>query len=98
MREARAPRRTRRVLDHQPQSQGLCPAPSSARSTCLGCLPRGTHDYGRFLKPSEIAAFARSAGLETDALIGMTYNPFTKTYRLEADTSVNYIVSFRRDA
>jgi 2-polyprenyl-6-hydroxyphenyl methylase/3-demethylubiquinone-9 3-methyltransferase len=64
----------------------------------LRLLPRGTHDYDRFLKPSEIAGFARAAGLETDALIGMTYNPFTKTYRLEADTSVNYIMSFRRDA
>jgi 2-polyprenyl-6-hydroxyphenyl methylase/3-demethylubiquinone-9 3-methyltransferase len=63
----------------------------------LGLLPRGTHDYARFLKPSEIATFARAAGLETDALIGMTYNPFTKVYRLEADTSVNYIMTFRRD-
>jgi 2-polyprenyl-6-hydroxyphenyl methylase/3-demethylubiquinone-9 3-methyltransferase len=40
----------------------------------LKLLPRGTHDYARFLKPSEVAAFARKAGLETDALIGMTYN------------------------
>jgi 2-polyprenyl-6-hydroxyphenyl methylase/3-demethylubiquinone-9 3-methyltransferase len=64
----------------------------------LGLLPRGTHDYSRFLKPSEIAAFARSSGLETDSLIGMTYNPFTKSYRLEADASVNYIMTFRRDA
>jgi 2-polyprenyl-6-hydroxyphenyl methylase/3-demethylubiquinone-9 3-methyltransferase len=64
----------------------------------LGLLPRGTHDYARFLKPSEIAAFARTAGLETDSLIGMTYNPFTKSYRLEADASVNYIMTFRRDA
>ena len=64
----------------------------------LRLLPRGTHDYERFLKPSEIAAFARAAGLEPDALIGMTYNPFTKTYRLGPDTSVNYIMSFSRDA
>jgi 2-polyprenyl-6-hydroxyphenyl methylase/3-demethylubiquinone-9 3-methyltransferase len=64
----------------------------------LGLLPRGTHDYSRFLKPSEIAAFARKAGLETDSLIGMTYNPFTKSYRLEGDASVNYIMTFRRDA
>ena len=63
----------------------------------LGLLPRGTHDYARFLKPSEIAAFARAAGLETEALIGMTYNPFTKAYRLESDASVNYIMTFRRD-
>lgn len=62
----------------------------------LGLLPRGTHDYARFLKPSEIATFARAAGLETKALIGMTYNPFTKAYRLESDASVNYIMTFRR--
>jgi 2-polyprenyl-6-hydroxyphenyl methylase / 3-demethylubiquinone-9 3-methyltransferase len=64
----------------------------------LKLLPRGTHDYARFLKPSEVAAFARRAGLETDALIGMTYNPLTKTYRLGPDTAVNYIATFRRDA
>jgi 2-polyprenyl-6-hydroxyphenyl methylase/3-demethylubiquinone-9 3-methyltransferase len=63
----------------------------------LRLLPRGTHDYARFLKPSELAGFARRAGLEHDALIGMTYSPVTRTYRLEADTSVNYIATFRRD-
>ncbi|HEX8011615.1 MAG TPA: bifunctional 2-polyprenyl-6-hydroxyphenol methylase/3-demethylubiquinol 3-O-methyltransferase UbiG [Casimicrobiaceae bacterium] len=63
----------------------------------LRLLPRGTHDYARFLKPSELAAFARRASLEPDDLIGMTYNPLAKTYRLEADTSVNYIATFRRD-
>jgi 2-polyprenyl-6-hydroxyphenyl methylase/3-demethylubiquinone-9 3-methyltransferase len=63
----------------------------------LRLLPRGTHDYARFLKPSELAAFARSAGLEPDDLVGMTYNPLAKTYRLEPDTSVNYIATFRRD-
>ena len=64
----------------------------------LKLLPRGTHDYARFLKPSEVVAFARKAGLETDALIGMTYNALTKAYRLGPDTSVNYIATFRRDA
>jgi len=63
----------------------------------LRLLPKGTHDYARFLKPSELAGFARRERLEPDALVGMTYNPITKTYRLEADTSVNYIASFRRD-
>jgi 2-polyprenyl-6-hydroxyphenyl methylase / 3-demethylubiquinone-9 3-methyltransferase len=63
----------------------------------LRLLPRGTHDYARFLKPSELAGYARRARLEPDAVIGMTYNPITKTYRLEPDTSVNYIASFRRD-
>ncbi len=64
----------------------------------LRLLPRGTHDYARFIKPSELAAFGRSASLEPDDLVGMTYNPLAKTYRLEADTSVNYIATFRRDA
>jgi 2-polyprenyl-6-hydroxyphenyl methylase/3-demethylubiquinone-9 3-methyltransferase len=62
----------------------------------LGLLPRGTHEYARFLKPSEVAAFARRAGLEIDALTGMTYNPFTRAYRLAPDTAVNYIATFRR--
>ena len=64
----------------------------------LRLLPRGTHDYARFIKPSELVGFARRAGLEVDDLVGMTYNPLTRTYRLEADTSINYIATFRRDA
>ncbi|HEY1458553.1 MAG TPA: bifunctional 2-polyprenyl-6-hydroxyphenol methylase/3-demethylubiquinol 3-O-methyltransferase UbiG [Casimicrobiaceae bacterium] len=64
----------------------------------LKLLPRGTHDYARFLKPAEVARWARQAGLEVDALIGMTYNPITRVYSLESDTSVNYISTFRRDA
>ena len=63
----------------------------------LRLLPRGTHDYGRFLKPAELAAFGRHAGLELVDLTGMTYNPVARTYRLEPDTSVNYIAAFRRD-
>ena len=63
----------------------------------LRLLPRGTHDYARFLRPSELASFARRAGLDPDDLIGMTYNPLAKTYRFEPDTSVNYIATFRRD-
>jgi 2-polyprenyl-6-hydroxyphenyl methylase/3-demethylubiquinone-9 3-methyltransferase len=63
----------------------------------LKLLPRGTHDYARFLKPSELAAFARKAGLEPEAIIGMSYNPVSKHYRISRDTSVNYIATFRRD-
>jgi 2-polyprenyl-6-hydroxyphenyl methylase/3-demethylubiquinone-9 3-methyltransferase len=63
----------------------------------LRLLPRGTHDYAKFLKPSEVARFARSAGLEHDAIIGMSYDPLRKVYRLGADTAVNYIASFRRE-
>jgi 2-polyprenyl-6-hydroxyphenyl methylase/3-demethylubiquinone-9 3-methyltransferase len=64
----------------------------------LRLLPRGTHDYARFLTPAELARFARRAGLEPDALIGMSYDPLRKLYRLGSDTAVNYIASFRRDA
>jgi 2-polyprenyl-6-hydroxyphenyl methylase/3-demethylubiquinone-9 3-methyltransferase len=61
-------------------------------------LPRGTHDYERFIKPSELSATSRRAGLEIVDLIGMTYNPFTKVYALGADTDVNYILSTRKPA
>jgi 2-polyprenyl-6-hydroxyphenyl methylase / 3-demethylubiquinone-9 3-methyltransferase len=63
----------------------------------LGLLPKGTHDYERFLKPSELARFARQAGLRVEELTGMTYNPVTKVYRLEADCSVNYLMRCRRE-
>lgn len=61
----------------------------------LNLLPRGTHDYARFIKPSELSAACRSAGLETGGITGMTYNPFTRTYALAADTGVNYILCAR---
>jgi 2-polyprenyl-6-hydroxyphenyl methylase/3-demethylubiquinone-9 3-methyltransferase len=63
----------------------------------LRLLPRGTHEYARFIKPSELAGFARRADLEFDALIGMTYNPITRTYGLDTDASVNFIATFRRN-
>jgi len=61
----------------------------------LNLLPRGTHDYARFIKPSEMAANCRDAGLDVTGIIGMTYNPFSKTYALEANTDVNYILCAR---
>jgi 2-polyprenyl-6-hydroxyphenyl methylase/3-demethylubiquinone-9 3-methyltransferase len=64
----------------------------------LRLLPRGTHDWARFLKPSELARHVRRAGLEVGELVGMTYNPLTRIYRLEADTSVNYLMACRRPA
>jgi 2-polyprenyl-6-hydroxyphenyl methylase/3-demethylubiquinone-9 3-methyltransferase len=64
----------------------------------LNMLPRGTHDYERFIKPSELSATSRRAGLEIVDLIGMTYNPFTKVYALGEDTDVNYILSTRKPA
>ncbi|MCW5575994.1 MAG: bifunctional 2-polyprenyl-6-hydroxyphenol methylase/3-demethylubiquinol 3-O-methyltransferase UbiG [Burkholderiales bacterium] len=61
----------------------------------LKLLPRGTHDYARFIKPSELSASCRSVGLEVGSVTGMTYNPFSKIYALEADTGVNYILHAR---
>jgi 2-polyprenyl-6-hydroxyphenyl methylase/3-demethylubiquinone-9 3-methyltransferase len=61
----------------------------------LNLLPRGTHDYAKFIKPSELARMARDAGLSMEEIIGMTYNPITKVYALEADSDVNYIMVFR---
>jgi len=58
----------------------------------LGLLPRGTHDYARFIKPSELATMCRTARLDVAGLTGMTYNPFTKTYTLGTDSNVNYIL------
>lgn len=59
----------------------------------LKLLPRGTHDYSRFITPAELARFCRGAGLSPQRVTGMTYNPFTRTYALGTDSSVNYILS-----
>lgn len=63
----------------------------------LDMLPKGTHDYERFLKPAELARFGREAGLAVDEIVGMSYNPLTRTYSLGRDTSVNYLMRCRRD-
>jgi len=62
----------------------------------LNMLPKGTHDWARFIKPHELASYARQAGLEPAELMGMTYNPFSKVYKLERDTDVNYLMACRR--
>ena len=63
----------------------------------LKLLPRGTHDYMRFIKPSELARWSRAAALRPDELIGMTYNPLTRRYRLGGDCDVNYLLRCARD-
>ena len=63
----------------------------------LKLLPRGTHDYAKFIKPSELAQFCRDARLDVSAVIGMSFNPLSKVYSLGRDTDVNYILSTRRD-
>jgi len=62
----------------------------------LNMLPRGTHEYAKMIKPSELAAYCRSAGLDIQAMRGLEYNPVTKRYWLSADTSVNYLIAARR--
>jgi 2-polyprenyl-6-hydroxyphenyl methylase/3-demethylubiquinone-9 3-methyltransferase len=62
----------------------------------LNLLPRGTHEYARFIRPSELARWCRDAGLQLEGSRGMQYNPFTRRYWLSADTSVNYLVACRR--
>lgn len=64
----------------------------------LNMLPRGTHDYEKFLRPAELARFARDAGLDVAEIIGMSYNPLTQTYKLGSDTSVNYLMRAVRPA
>ena len=61
----------------------------------LNLLPRGTHDYAKFLQPSELANLSRQAELRVDHLIGMSYNPVSKVYALGSDTGVNYIMGCR---
>ncbi len=64
----------------------------------LQLLPKGTHDYAKFIKPSELSRWARSFGLEPDEISGMSYNPLTREYSLGRDSSVNYLVhSVRTD-
>jgi 2-polyprenyl-6-hydroxyphenyl methylase/3-demethylubiquinone-9 3-methyltransferase len=62
----------------------------------LRLLPKGTHEYARFLRPSELAAWCRSAALDPVATRGLEYNPLTRRYRLSSDTSVNYLVACRK--
>ena len=63
----------------------------------LGLLPRGTHDYMKFIKPSELAAWTRAAGLNVRELTGMHYNPLTQRYSLGPGVDVNYITYLTRD-
>jgi 2-polyprenyl-6-hydroxyphenyl methylase/3-demethylubiquinone-9 3-methyltransferase len=62
----------------------------------LKLLPKGTHDWDKFIQPSEMDEDARKAGLTLKNMIGMTYNPFTKIYKLEDDVSVNYLCHYSK--
>jgi len=62
----------------------------------LNLLPKGTHEYAKFIRPSELASYARAAGLELQQTKGMEYNPLTRRYWLSEDTSVNYMFATRK--
>jgi 2-polyprenyl-6-hydroxyphenyl methylase/3-demethylubiquinone-9 3-methyltransferase len=63
----------------------------------LGMLPKGTHDYAKFIRPSELGTWLRAAGLELEDMTGLTYNPLTGVYALDRDdVSVNYMACARR--
>lgn len=64
----------------------------------LNLLPKGTHEYAKFIKPSELARYVREAGLDVEELCGMNYNPLTKVYALGRDTDVNYLMRTSRNA
>jgi 2-polyprenyl-6-hydroxyphenyl methylase / 3-demethylubiquinone-9 3-methyltransferase len=61
-------------------------------------LPRGTHEYMKFIRPSELARWGRAAGLELVDLTGITYNPLTRSFRLSSNTDINYLAHFKRAA
>lgn len=62
----------------------------------LNLLPRGTHEYQKFIKPSELNQWTRNAGLSTEHLVGMSYNPLSKKYWLSKDVSVNYLIHVKK--
>lgn len=64
----------------------------------LNLLPRGTHEYKKFIKPSELSTWARNAKLNVREITGMTYNPFSRNYRLGYDVDVNYLVHCQKDS
>jgi 2-polyprenyl-6-hydroxyphenyl methylase/3-demethylubiquinone-9 3-methyltransferase len=64
----------------------------------LNLLPKGTHEYAKFIRPSELAGFCREAGLQTQASRGLQYNPLTRRYWLDGNTSVNYMLATQREA
>lgn len=65
----------------------------------LKLLPKGTHEYEKFIRPSELASWMRAAGLEMQDMTGMTYNPLTQRYKLDAnDVSVNYLIHAQRES
>lgn len=83
------------TLNRHPKAYLLAIA---AAEYVLQMLPKGTHDYKTFIKPSELSQSARAAGLESQSMVGISYNPITKQFSLGKDLDVNYIAVFKRPA
>lgn len=81
------------TLNRHPKAYLLAIA---AAEYVLQMLPKGTHDYKTFIKPSELCQSARAAGLELQGMVGISYNPMTKQFSLGKDIDVNYIAAFKR--
>ncbi|WAK00819.1 bifunctional 2-polyprenyl-6-hydroxyphenol methylase/3-demethylubiquinol 3-O-methyltransferase UbiG [Methylobacter sp. YRD-M1] len=81
------------TLNRQPKAYLLAIV---AAEHVLRMLPKGTHDFKTFIKPSELSQSARSAGLELQGMAGIEYNPLTKRFSLGRDIDVNYLAAFRR--
>ena len=67
------------------------------QSTFLKMLPKGTHDYDKFIRPSELDEWARQADLELQDITGLSYNPLTQNYKLGRDVDVNYMTYYISD-
>ena len=96
MRHLGQARRLGVFLHPQPQPQVLFAIVGA--EYVLNLVPRGTHEYATFIRPSELAAFERAAGLQLQEAKGMEYNPLTRRYWLSGDTSVNYMHATRKPA
>lgn len=81
------------TLNRQPKAYVLA---ILAAEHILQMLPKGTHDFKTFIKPSELSGSARASGLELQGMVGIEYNPFTKRFSLGKDIDVNYIAAFKR--
>lgn len=81
------------TLNRQPKAYLLAIV---AAEYVLQMLPKGTHDFKTFIKPSELTRSARAAGLELQGMVGIEYNPFSKRFSLGKDIDVNYIAAFKR--
>lgn len=83
------------TLNRQPKAYLLAIV---AAEHVLKMLPKGTHDYKTFIKPSELSQSARAAGLTLEGMVGIEYNPFSKRFSLSKDIDVNYLAAFVREA